>query len=42
MTELHSNQFGVCKCYMSMSLDEPFHDARICECDCHEREVFPN
>jgi len=36
------NNYGVCNCYMNLSLDEPFHDPKICECECHDSEVFPN
>ena len=35
LTKLQNNQSVICKCYQSWSLDEPFHDENICECECH-------
>ena len=34
MTE--STKRNSCSCFFNMSLDEPYHDVKICECECHE------
>ena len=36
---LGRDKWGRCICWTSMSKDEPRHDKKICECECHQHNT---